>query len=189
MKQFVVLALFSIVTAGLTGCQNDNKVNGSTVDGGGDFPEFLAGTWKADKYNWQIRFEKDGRISAIVHNIWALPIDINEGGFFTEGPDEGTHALFIIGPCEAEYDANTCELHVKIVLDHFSIKLPQGSLEGRSEDFFEGPVSEDGTTWKAEWKNYGWLEGADPPDANLIEANPIPLVFTKVKATSSKPDS
>lgn len=189
MKQLLVLVVCAVVLAGLAGCQEGNKVNGVSINGDSEFPEFLAGIWKADKYDWVIRFEADGRISAIVHHIWALPIDMNEGGFFTEGPEEGTHALFIMGPCKAEYDINTRELYVKIILDHFSIKLPQGSLEGRSDDFFEGPVSEDGTTWKAGWKHYGWLEGAAPPDANEIEANPVPLVFTKVKVTSSKPDS
>lgn len=182
MKQLVILAGCAIVLAGLVGCQDDNKVNGVSVGGGGGFPEFLAGTWKADNHKWQITFEGDGRITSIVHYIWNLPIDINEGGFFTEGPDEGTHALFIIGPCEAEYKENTRELSVKIILDHYSIKLPQGTLEGKSHDFFEGPVSEDGKTWKTGWKHYIWLEDAAPPDADEIEANPVPLVFTKIDA-------
>ena len=182
MKQLVFLVGFAVVLAGLVGCQDDNKVIGVSVDGNGGFPEFLAGTWKADKHDWQISFEDDGNISSIVHFVWTLPIDINEGGFFVEGPDEGTHALFVMGPCEAEYDGKTRELSVKIILDHYSIKLPHGTLEGKSHDFFEGPVSEDGKTWKAGWKNYGWLEGAAPPDANVIEANPVPLVFTKIYA-------
>jgi len=181
MKQLVILAGFAVVLAVLVGCQDDNKVIGVKIDGGG-FPEFLAGTWKADKYDWQIRFESDGRISSIVHHIWALPIDIDEGGYYVEGPDEGTYALFAIGPCEAEYDKRTRELNVEIILEHYSIKLPQGSLEGRSHDYFKGSVSEDGKTWNAGWKNYVWLDGATPPDANQIEANPVPLVFTKIDA-------
>ncbi len=180
MKQLAFLAGFAVVLAVLVGCQDEDKFNNVKIDGGSEFPEFLAGTWKADKNDWQMSFEDDGRISSIVHFIWNLPIDINEGGYFVEGPDEGTFALFVIGPCEAEYDKKTRELSVKIILDHYRIKLPQGTLEGKSHDFFEGPLSEDGKTWNASWKNYGWLEGASPPDANVIEANPVPLVFTKV---------
>ncbi len=182
MKQLLVLAGCAVVLAGLVGCQNANEVNRVSVDGDGKFPEFLAGTWKADKHDWQISFEGDGRISSIVHFVWALPIDMNEGDFFVEGPDEGTYALFVMGPCEAEYDENTRELSVEIILEHYAMKLPQGTLEGKSHDYFQGPVSEDGNTWKAGWKNYSWLEGATPPDANEIEANPVPLVFTKIDA-------
>jgi len=182
MKHLVFLAGFAVVLAGVMGCQDENKVNGVSVDNSGEFPEFLAGTWKADKHDWQISFKDDGSVSSIVHFIWTLPIDINEGGYFVEGPDEGTHALFVIGPCEAGYDKDTRELSVKIILERYIIKLPHGTLEGKSHDFFEGSISEDGKTWKAEWKNYGWLDGAAPPDANVIEANPVLLVFTKIDA-------
>ena len=186
MKRLLVFAGCFVILAWLAGCQEGNKIDGASVNSDREFPEFLAGIWKADQHDWVIRFEADGRISGIVHHLWALPIDMNEGGFFTKGPEEGTHALFVMGPCEAEYDVNTRGLKVKLILDHYSIKLPQGSFEGKSHDFFEGEVSEDGTTWKAGWKHYGWLEGAKEPDPNEIEANPVPLVFTKVKAEDLK---
>jgi hypothetical protein len=77
-------------------------------------------------------------------------------------------------------------IKVKIIVDYFIMKLPAGELEGRIEDYFEGPVSVDGKTWKANWWNFGWLKGATPPDINEIMANPETLVFTKLDLTQTK---
>jgi hypothetical protein len=181
MKQLVVLAGCAVVLAGLVGCQNDNRDVEVIIDGDGQFPESVVGVWEADtaEGKWAFKFERDGSILKIRH-AFAGEVNLREGGIYLEGPDPGTYALFVMGPCEAEYDANTRELSVKIILEHYVMKLPQGTLEGKCHDYFQGPVSEDGKVWKADWKNYGWLEGATPPDANIIEANPVPLVFTKL---------
>lgn len=55
-----------------------------------------------------------------------------------------------------------------------------GVWEGRCEDYFSGKVSADGKRWEVKWLNYTWLEGADPPDREIIEANPEQLIFTKM---------
>jgi hypothetical protein len=180
MKQLLVLAGCIVVLAGLAGCKKADRGVEVIVESGDEFPEFLAGTWKADKHNWQVRFEGDGRISSIVHVIWPKPIDVDEGGLYVEGPEEGMYAMFVTGPCEAEYDENTRELSVKIILEHYDMKLPRINLEGKSRDYFTGFVSEDGNTWKAGWKSHILIEGVTIPDPNMIEAKPVPLVFTKV---------
>jgi hypothetical protein len=181
MKRLIVLAGFAVVLAGLVGCQDGDRVNEANVDVEEQFPEFLAGVWEAEMTDskWAFQFEGDGSISKITH-VLAGEVDLEEGAVYLEGREPGTYAVFAMGPCEAEYDANTRELSVKIILEHYAMKLPQGTLEGKSHDYFQGPVSEDGKTWNAGWKNYAWLEGAAPPDANEIEANPVPLVFTKL---------
>ncbi len=104
-----------------------------------------------------------------------------------EGPDPGTFAYFAIGPCEAKYNPTNRQLSVKIFLDEFHMRLPNGDLEGRNEDYFDGPVSDDGRTWTVSWRSYSWLEGASPPDPNIIEANPEKLTFTKLDIKSSPP--
>ena len=183
MKQLVVLAGCAVVLAGLVGCQSADRGIEKVIDGNGQFPEFLAGVWEAEitDSKWAFKFEDDGSISKITH-VFAGEVDLEEGGLYLEGREPGTYAMFVMGPCEAEYDENTRELNVKIILEHYVMKLPQGTLEGKSHDYFQGTVSEDGKTWNAGWKNYAWLEGAAPPDANEIEANPVPLVFTKIDA-------
>jgi hypothetical protein len=143
------------------------------------FPEFLVGVWKADEFSWAFKFEADGTIPRLEH-VFAGKMDVEDEGIYMEGPDEGTFAVFVIGPCEAKYDPNSRQLSVKIVLDRFHMRLPGGDLEGWEEDYFEGPVSEDGKTWTVDWRSYSWLEDASPPDPDLIEANPEKLVFTKL---------
>jgi hypothetical protein len=181
MKQLLVLAGCVVVLAGLVGCQSADRGIEKVIQGDGQFPELLAGVWEAkiNESEWAFKFENDGSISKITH-VLAGEVDLEEGGSYMEGREPGTFAMFVMGPCEAQYDANTRELSVKIILEHYVMKFPQGALEGKSHDYFKGPVSENGKTWNAGWKSYAWLEGATPPDANEIEANPVPLVFTKI---------
>jgi len=149
-----------------------------------EFPEVMVGVWQAEVSEiskWGIKFEPDGSILKIIHFL-AGPINLSEGGVYEEGPDPNTFAYFAIGPCKAKYNPANRQLSVKIFLDAFHMRLPAGDLEGRSEDYFDGPVSEDGKTWTVSWRNYGWLEGATPPDPNVIEANPEKLVFIKTDA-------
>jgi hypothetical protein len=143
----------------------------------------MVGVWQAKvtRYSkWGFKFEPDGSISRLIHSLGG-PIRVSEGGRYVEGPDEGTYALYMISPCQAEYDEKAEVLKVRVVLDHYTMKLPTGTLQGRSEDYFEGTVSKDGKKWQADWRSYSWLEGADPPDPGKIDANPVKLLFKKVK--------
>ena len=182
MKQLVLLAGFAVLLAGLLGCQDENKVNDVKIDGGNEFPEFLVGTWKADRFDWAINFESDGSISSVVHTLWALPLNLEEGGFYVEGKLPGTYAIFVIGDCKSDYNPATRQLSATINLESYEIKMPNDTYRGKSEDHFDGPVSEDGKTWNVEWRGYGYLEDATPPDVNFINENPEPLVFSKVEA-------
>jgi len=150
-------------------------------------PDFLVGVWEAEigPSEWTFKFEPDGSILEMIHSI-AGEVDLREGGVYREGPDVGTFAVCVMGPCEARYRPETRMLKVKIVVDYYMIKLPAGELEGRIEDYFWGAVSEDGKTWKAEWLNYNWLKDAAPPPFDVIKAHPVPLVFTKTDQTQIK---
>ncbi len=176
MKQLLLLAGCVVVLMGIVGCQNDEKVNKTKTDGDKEFPEFLVGVWKSDQFNWGFKFERDGSISKLEHTM-GMQINVEEGGLYEEGT-EGSTGVYVLGPCEADYDPQTRQLKVKIILEHFRMEIPVGVVEGNSKDYFSGPVSEDGKVWRANWLNYGWIEGADRPDPNIIEANPVPLVFT-----------
>jgi len=151
------------------------------------FPDFLVGAWKVKtgeyKDKWGFKFEPDGSILRIVHSAEG-PVYLAEGESYGEATSEGSEdAYFFVtmGLCEARYRPETRMLKVQIVMDHI-LKLSPGELEGRVEDYFEGPVSEDGKTWKAGWLYYSWFKGGrppDPPDPNVIKAHSVPLVFTK----------
>ncbi len=191
MKRLVVLVVCCVFLLAVAGCeQQDEKISGqpqlkSETGEEEVFPEFLAGVWRADKFNWAFKFEPDGSILRLEH-VLAGKVKIEEEGVYLEGPDEGTFAVFVMGPCEASYDPNNRRLSVKIVLDKFHMRLPQGDLEGRQEDYFDGPVSEDGKTWTVDLREYSYLEGADPPDPNLVEANPEKLIFSKLDPAEIK---
>ena len=145
------------------------------------FPEVMVGVWEAkvsELSRWGIKFEQDGSIKKIIHSL-AGPVNVTEGGVHAERPD-GYYYIFAMGPCEANYIPDTGILKVKIIVDHYEMKLPGDLLEGRIEDYFEGPVSKDGKTWKVELRRYGWLDGATPPAIDIIDAHPQELVFTKI---------
>ncbi|MHC4692933.1 MAG: hypothetical protein ACYS67_09335 [Planctomycetota bacterium] len=179
MKKFLLLAGCVFVLMGIFGCQNDEKVIKTETDGDKQFPDFLVGVWKSDHSNWGFKFEGDGSISKLEHSL-GLMMKVEEGVLYEEGI-EGSTGVYILGPCEADYDPQTRELKVMIILEYFRMEMPIGVLEGSSKDYFSGPVSEDGKVWRVKWLNYSLLEGADRPDPNIIEANPIPLVFTPLE--------
>jgi hypothetical protein len=185
MKQLVVLAGCAVFLLGIAGCgQQSEKISGqpqleSKETKDDVFPEFLVGVWRADRFNWAFKFEEDGSILRLEHML-AGKVKMEEEGVYMEGPDEGTFAVFVMGPCEAKYDPNSRRLSVKVTLEKFLMRLPQGDLEGRQEDYLDGPVSKDGKTWTVDWRCYSWLEGATPPDPNLVEAYPERLIFSKL---------
>ncbi len=182
-----VLVSFSccFIVLALAGCGQQNRRTSNLPPSAAqktEFPEVMVGVWEAEVSaisKWGIKFEPDGSILKIIHSLPG-PVNLSKGWIYWEGPDPGTFAYFVMGPCEAKYNPANHQLSVKIVLDEFFMRFPQGDVEGRSEDHFDGPVSDDGKTWAASWRNYSSLKGGSPPDANLIEQNPEELVFTKV---------
>ena len=183
-----LLSCFIFVLA-LWGCEQQNKGISSQPQLESEsrenvFPESMVGVWEVvvNEYSgskWGIKFEPDGSILKIIHSL-AGPVNVTEGGVYLEGPEPNTYAVFVMGPCEAKYYPEIDELGVKIILEHYEMKLPTGVLEGRIESYFSGPVSKDGQTWAVDLREYGWLEGAAAPDPKIIDQNPKKLVFTKI---------
>lgn len=171
MKQSIVVIVSLLVLSIFAGCQNTG------------FPKVMVGVWEArvnEWGKWGFKFEPDGSIQKLEHPLFG-PVVLSEGYVYMEGPDPNTHAIFQMGPCDANYLPQTKELKVKVVLDYFRMKLPTGVLEGRSDSYFSGPISRNGKTWAVELREYSVLEGAARPDPNIIDANPKKLVFNKLK--------
>ena len=163
------------------GCveQRKSKPQGITEKSDTEFPKYLVGVWEADTFRWAFKFEKDGKISRLIHTV-GVPIKVEEGLYYSENPDANGSGLFVLGPCDTSYDPNSKVLKVSIVLDYFRIAIMDDSIEGSSRDLFEGSVSEKDLVWNAEWRSYSMLEGGEPPDVNAINASPEKLVFRKV---------
>jgi len=187
MKRLLTILTIALLTSFvLTGCQEsavtDSKAKTTTssvVKGGGQFPECLVGVWKSNKFSWAFKFEPDGTVIKIRHNM-ARHVNLEEGVIEMKGPVEDTYALFAMGDCQTAYDPKTRTLEARTFLDDYIIQLVNGVLEGHVEDFFTGKVSEDCTTWYANWRSYPYLKGASLPDREFIDANPVKLVFTKL---------
>ncbi len=168
----------------LSGCGESNRQTGS---GTNLYPPEVAGIWKTQdpQREWILKIEPDGSISKIFHPL-AGPIRITEGGANFEGPDPGTFAVFVMGECKTEYRSFGRILKATVNLESFHFKLPQGELQGRSESYFDGPVSKDGKIWTAKLRDFTYLDGADKPDRKAIQDNPETIVFEKMSVESIK---
>lgn len=180
-RAIMVLGITGIL---LLGCNSGHVIHSGTAT----YPPETAGIWKTQdpQREWIIKVEPDGSISRVFHPL-AGPIRITEGGANLEGPDPGTFAVFVMGECKTEYRPFGRILKATVNLENYHFKLPQGELQGRSESYFEGPVSKDGKTWTAKLRDFTYLDGADKPDRKMIEENPETIIFEKVTAESFKP--
>ncbi|MGA1979512.1 MAG: hypothetical protein ABSG99_02955 [Sedimentisphaerales bacterium] len=185
MKQLMAFG-FAVILLGLTGCGSENgKTSGHPQIGGKTqkdvFPAFLAGVWEVKTGQYKdklgVRFEPDGSVLKVLYTAEG-PVYIAEGESYGDANGEESYYLFTVDLGEARYAPETRMLKVKIVMDTM-IQLTSAKLEGGMNDYFEGPVSEDGKTWEAEWSHYIWFDEKGPPDPNEVEIHPIPLVFTK----------
>ena len=185
MNRLLVLTGCCVLLTVVAGCSENQQRQLLLVDRDDNgFPDCLVGVWKAYRRNWAFKFEPDGTILRMKH-VLAGYVQMEEGGVFREGPDEGTYGLFVMGPCEVNYEPKTRVLEVEVDIDNYVIQVPDAKVEGRSEDYFTGHVSDDCETWQVNWRTYAWVEGATPPDPNLVEKYPRKLVFTKKKIDSS----
>lgn len=155
MKQLVLFAGCAVVLAGLVGCQglSGNKSGVEVIiEGDGEFPESLAGVWKADKGVWEFVFEPDGTLSSAVTSLGS--VRMKPGEVTTVPLKMGGKGIFEPGDWFVQYSPDRRELVVEIFLKHFYTELGEGILEGKRTDIFIGTVSEDGREWSAEWFNF-----------------------------------
>jgi len=149
MKRFVLL-LFSIFLAvTFSGCRS-SAGNGVevTIDGIGQFPEFLVGTWKAEDGDWEFVFEPDGKISSAIVSIGRVKL---QPGKKTIVPMQMSgKGVYKPGLWSVQYSHDQRELVVEIAIDSFRVELGNDVIEGRTRDFFVGSVSPDGKSWWAD---------------------------------------
>lgn len=174
IREILLLIVCSVVLPGLWGCQTNRQVLSQTEDSKDNtFPQFLVGTWQPDESRWVFTFEADGRISKMKHFV-GMEFDVAEGGLVEQWRNNA-EAIYALGPCEAQYNPKTCELSVTIVIEHYIISFPNGSMEGNFHDYLTGRVSEDAMTWNASWTSTSEIFGS-----GSSTVGPEQLTFTKV---------
>ena len=148
MRRSFVLLLYCLSVSLPGGCHNHGAKEPAvevTVDGDGDFPDFLVGRWKADRGGWEIVFEPDGMISSAVVSIGR--VTMRPGQTTTVPMQLGGRGVFEPGRWTVQYSHAQRELIVEIVIDRFHVELGDNVLRGKTRDFFVGSVSQDGQLW------------------------------------------
>ncbi|MFA5239589.1 MAG: hypothetical protein WC476_07790 [Phycisphaerae bacterium] len=157
--------------------QLDNK---ASLGGKNAFPESMVGIWEApvdqtSGNKFGIKFEADGSVLKILY-FDDGPVYLGEGESSGAAESEEAYCIFTMNQCDANYMPETGMLTVTLAMEHmFHVSL--GEQEGRMEDYFEGPVSEDGKTWTVSWRHINWLKDAVAPEYNFSD---VQLIFTKI---------
>lgn len=187
-KAILVLSSVCLI---ISGCQESAAIKGKpievTIEGGGEFPEFLAGTWEssAEQGGWRIVFEPNGTIPSIVHTMGRTEL---KPGLKTEVPMKmNKKSIFKPGKWVVNYDPATSTLTVEIRLAHFYSEIGTGTVEGSQTDIFVGPVSKDELQWNANWTTFLKAVARTPENPKtILETDPAygesqDIIFKKVK--------
>lgn len=138
-----------------TGCQSQAGSKSGVeviIDGGGEFPEFLVGKWKADKGGWEINFVPGGKISSAVVSLGK--VRLTPGEIAKTQMVLGGKGIFKPGKWTVQYAPQKRELGVNIIIENFRVELGGDVVQGRTRDFFIGQVSADGQVWWADRYNF-----------------------------------
>lgn len=149
MKRLAIMPACVLLVLALSGCRAGHERGVEVIiDGDGQFPDFLVGTWRADEGGWEFVLEPDGTISSAVISLGRTRM---QPGRVTTVPTQlGGEGVYKPGVWTVQYSHESRELIVEIVIDQFRVELGDNMLHGRSRDFFIGSVSKDGQLWWAE---------------------------------------
>jgi len=185
MRKLAALFVCAVLAFCPGGCQpaDSEVVVDVIIVGGGEFPQFLVGRWKSETTPWEFVFEPDGTISSALIDSGVIKVTPSKR-VHRRTVSGGDKLLYKLGDWTVQYSPENRELSVEIVVDQFSITKDSKGLKGSSTDWFVGPVSEDGTSWEADWFVFpkyflvdddGQTEYPFDPNSNPIAT----LAFTK----------
>ncbi len=196
---FVIVSCVVVFTLIITGCQpqSDKPLSADEeshvevfIEGGGQFPQFLVGSWKENDGGWEITFEPNGTISSVTHTIGQ--VKVSPGRPTVVPMIEKGKGIFEPGVWTVRYLPESNELSVEIVLKHFRAQSGNKIVEGSSRDFFIGTVAEDSREWAAEWLSFPVFVVSTGPKGKLtlpVDYNENPkttLIFEKVGQEQTK---
>ena len=158
----------------LIGCQKPSVDTASVsksgvdviVEDGGQFPEFLVGTWRAEDAGWEFVFEPDGTISSAVIDNGMVRVNPSDGVATIELQDNGI-GTYKLGRWSVNYSASNRELIVKVIVDEYHLDMLTYGLKGSSEDFFVGYITNDNSLWYATWYTFPEIITLTPEPTKL----------------------
>ena len=151
MKKLILLLICVLFFYLSGGCRDSSQRYSDVevfIDGNEEFPEFLVGTWRADKRGLEIVFEPDGKISSAIVSLGR--VRMKPGETTTTQMVLGGKGIFEPGKWTVQYSNEKRELGVDIVIENFRVELGDDVVQGKTRDFFIGLVSSDGRLWWAE---------------------------------------
>jgi hypothetical protein len=166
-----------------SGCNQQNHISTKQKSNiKQQFPSYLVGMWKGEDKDtslWEFTFEQDGKISKLT-NFLGLQVNVSEGQADRKIPELNIDQACTLGPVEVNYEPDSRTLSVKVVTDYYMFYVAEQMIEGSSVDTFTGPISEDGSTWDAEWRSFSGTSNGPPIDFN----NPVivKVAFYKEKS-------
>jgi hypothetical protein len=153
-RRILLLAFCSFLVFICVGCNTRPDTSGVEVviEGGGRFPQMLAGTWRADRGGWEIVFEPDGAISSAVVGLGR--VRLKPGQTAETRMVLGGLGFFEPGRWTVQYSHRKRELGVEITIERFRVELGDDIVRGSTRDIFIGAVSPDGRLWWADRYNF-----------------------------------
>jgi len=155
MRRLAVLLVCSVFICLLCGCRNpvrNEKAVDVIIEGGESFPDFLVGTWKAERGGWEFVFEPDGTLSSAIVSLGR--VRIKPGEVTTVPMLLGGKGVFKPGPWTVQYSYEQRQLIVDIKIESFRVELGESVVKGSTQDIFVGSISGDGRLWWAERFSY-----------------------------------
>lgn len=152
MQRLLVLLFCGFSVFQLGGCQGPKSGVEVIIEGGGEFPEFLVGGWKADQDGWEFVFEPDGKLSSVVVSLGR--VRMKPGEVTTVPMKMGGKGIYEPGEWNVHYIPAGRELMVRISLKNLYLEMGENVLEGKSTDVFAGPISQNGRVWQVEWTSF-----------------------------------
>ncbi len=147
MKQLLMLLVFALcVLPELGGCREQVSYKNNVGDLS-EFPQFPAGTWKADKDGWELVFEPNGTISSAVIPLGRVRIRPNQTTKIQGRL--GEPGIFEAGDCVLEYGPESGKISITIDMKHIYAEISGGILDGTCEYFITGSIQKDRKTWEA----------------------------------------
>ncbi|MHC4184897.1 MAG: hypothetical protein ACYSR4_03055, partial [Planctomycetota bacterium] len=144
MNRWAVLVASVAFLLAPAGCNNADRGGRVIVEGGGQFPQSLVGTWKANKSSWELVFDADGGFSSVVIPLGQVRLQPNEK--VEVRGRKGEPGLFQAGDFEGHYDPRTREISAIIEVKRIFAEIAGGVLDGSCEYFIAGNVAKNNKT-------------------------------------------
>lgn len=170
-KKSILICVVSLLLTGCSGPAANPQPVRINIEGGGEFPSYLAGTWRAEEQKLEMVVKPDGTIASATVGMGRMKL---EPGKTKKVPliykGKGVYSP---GEWFATYNPVTRYLIVQLSLKHFAAKIGDNLVEGQTSDTFTGTITPDGKSWLVDWTTYANCKAhAESQKEFVLEGDP-----------------